>query len=127
MALVYDASALLAVVFSEPGAEVVIEHLNEAGGEISAANWAEVGSKMTERGLSASQMRRELASFALAVAPLDESQALLVAGLRMSTKPLGLSLGDRCCLALAQTRGATVVTGDRNWKKLKGFDMKLIR
>lgn len=127
MPQVFDASALLAVLFSEPGAEVVIEQLGEAGGEISAANWAEVGSKMAERGLSASQMQRELASFSLAVAPLDESQALLVAGLRMSTKPLGLSLGDRCCLALAQTRGATVVTGDRNWKKLKSFDIKLIR
>lgn len=127
MPVVYDASALLAVVFSEPGAEVVIEQLSKAGGEISAANLAEVGSKMAERGLSTSQVQRELASFSLAVAPLDESQALLVAALRVSTKPLGLSLGDRCCLALAQTRGATVVTGDRNWKKLKGFDVKLIR
>lgn len=127
MPLVYDASALLAVIFSEPGAEAVIELMSEAGGEISAANLAEVGSKMAERGLSASQVQRELASFSLAVAPLDELQALLVAGLRMSTKPLGLSLGDRCCLALAQTRRATVVTGDRSWKKLKGFDIKLIR
>lgn len=127
MPLVYDASALLSVIFSEPGAEAVIELLSEAGGEISAANLAEVGSKMAERGLSASQVYRELASFSLGVVPLDESQALLVAGLRMSTKPLGLSLGDRCCLALARTRQATVVTADRSWTKLKGFDIKLIR
>jgi ribonuclease VapC len=125
--LVYDASALLAVAFSEPGAEVVIEHLNEPGGEISAANLAEVGSKMAEHGLSASQVQHELASFALEVVPLDEAQALLVAGLRVPTLALGLSLGDRCCLALAQTRAATVVTADRSWKKLKGFDVKLIR
>jgi len=127
MPLVYDASALLAVVFSEPGAEAVIEQLHEPGGEISAANLAEVGSKMAERGLSTNQVQRELASFSLAVAPLDEAQALLVAGLRVSTKPLGLSLGDRCCLALARTREATIVTADRSWKKLKGFDVKLIR
>jgi len=127
MPLVYDASALLAVVFSEPGAEAVIEHLNEPGGEISAANLAEVGSKMAECGLSTNQVQRELAAFALAVAPLDEAQALLVAGLRVSTKPLGLSLGDRCCLALARTREATIVTADRSWKKLKGFDVNLIR
>jgi len=127
MPLVYDASALLAVIFSEPGSEAVIELMSEAGGEISAANLAEVGSKMAERGLSAGQVRRELAAFSLAVASVDETQALLVAGLRVSTKPLGLSLGDRCCLALAQTRRATVVTADRSWKKLKGFDVKLIR
>ncbi len=127
MPLVYDASALLAVVFSEPGAEAVIEQLNEGGGEISAVNLAEVGSKMAERGLSMGQVQRELAAFALDIAPLDEPQALLVAGLRVPTLALGLSLGDRCCLALAQTRGATVVTADRSWKKLKGFDVKLIR
>ena len=127
MPLVYDASALLAVVFSEPGAETVIEQLGEPGGEISAANLAEVGSKMAERGLSTTQVQRELASFALDVVSLDEPQALLVAGLRVPTMALGLSLGDRCCLALAQTRGATILTADRGWKKLKGFDVKLIR
>jgi ribonuclease VapC len=127
MPLVYDASALLAVVFSESGAEVVLGHLSEPGGEISAANLAEVGTKMAERGLPMSQVQRELASFALDISPLDEPQALLAAGLRVSTKALGLSLGDRCCLALAQTRGATVITADRSWEKLKGFDVKLIR
>jgi ribonuclease VapC len=50
-----------------------------------------------------------------------------VAGLRASTRTFGLSLGDRCCLALAQVRGAAVVTADQSWKKLKGFDIKLIR
>lgn len=127
MSHVYDASALLAVVFSEPGADAVVERLGEPGGEVSAANWAEVGTKMIERGLPEEQMRRELAAFSLDVVPLDEAQALSVAALRRSTRSLGLSLGDRCCLALAQARGATVITADRSWKKLKGFDVKAIR
>jgi ribonuclease VapC len=127
MPLVYDASALLAVVFSEAGAEIVLDCLSEPGGEISAANLAEVGTKMAERGLSMSQVQRELASFALDITPLDEAQALLAAALRGSTRAFGFSLGDRCCLALAQTRGATVVTADRSWGKLKGFDVRLIR
>lgn len=127
MPLVYDASALLAVVFSEPGAEVVVEQLSEAGGAISAANWAEVGSKMIERGLAEERLQGELATFSLAVIALDEAQALAAARLRRSTRSLGLSLGDRCCLALAQTSGATIVTADRVWKKLGGFDIKLIR
>lgn len=127
MTFVYDASVLLAVVFGEPGADGVIECLAEPGGEVGAVNWAEVGSKMVEQGLAEEQVARELSAFALEVTPFDEAQALLVAGLRTATKVLGLSLGDRCCLALARVRGATAVTADRSWKKLKGFDIKLIR
>lgn len=127
MSKVYDASALLAVVFGEAGSDAVVEQLGEAGGEVSAANWAEVGAKMVERGVPEDRLPHELAAFALEVTPLDAAQALLVAALRRSTKALGLSLGDRCCLALAQTRGATVITADRSWKKLKGFDIKVIR
>jgi PIN domain nuclease of toxin-antitoxin system len=47
---------------------------------------------------------------------------------RFATRALGLSLGDRCCLALAQEhRGAQVVTADRLWKDLKNFKITLIR
>jgi ribonuclease VapC len=127
VALVYDASALLAVVFSEPGADATLAFLREPGGEVSAANWAEVGSKLVERGLSVRQAQRELAVFSLGVVPLDAAQAWIVAALKVATKPLGLSLGDRCCLALAQVRGATVVTADREWKKLSGVDVQSIR
>jgi ribonuclease VapC len=61
----------------------------------------------------------------------DSSAALaaVFAGwLRPATRTLGLSLGDRGCLALAQAqRGAQVVTADRLWKELKGFRFALIR
>ena len=40
----------------------------------------------------------------------------------------GLSLADRCCLALAQQLDdASIVTADRAWKSLKGFKFTFIR
>ena len=36
----------------------------------------------------------------------------------MPTRQLGLSLGDRACLALADANGSTAVSADQPWKKL---------
>lgn len=126
-ATVYDASALLAVVFDEPGAEDVIHLLARPGGEVSAVNWSEVGAKLVERGLKPNELAVELAAFGLDVVPFDETQANLAAAMRPHTRKLGLSLGDRCCLALAQARGARVVTADAAWAKLRGFDIVAVR
>lgn len=127
MSTVYDASALLAVIFSEPGADGVLELLSQPGGEVSAVNWSEVGAKLAERGLHADDIARELSAFGLDVIPFDEEQANLAAALRPATRELGLSLGDRCCLALARTRGARAATADANWKKLEGFEIIAVR
>lgn len=127
MTRVYDASALLAVVFDEPGADAVMAHLAFEGGAVSAVNWAETGSKMVERGLRPQSLGRELASFALEVVPFDAAQALTCAALRGQTKALGLSLADRSCLGLAQLRRAKAITADRVWARLEGFDVEVIR
>lgn len=127
MNTVYDASALLAVIFSEPGADGVLELLSQPGGEVSAVNWSEVGAQLAERGLHADDIARELSAFGLDVIPFDEEQANLAAALRPATRQLGLSLGDRSCLALARTRGARVATADANWKTLEGFEIIAVR
>lgn len=127
MSTVYDASALLAVIFSEPGADAVLELLSQPGGEVSAVNWSEVGAKLAERGLHADDIARELSAFGLDMIPFDEEQANLAAELRPATRQLGLSLGDRSCLALARTRGARVAKADANWKKLEGFEIIAVR
>lgn len=125
--LVYDASALLAVVFAEAGSDVVMRHLGQPGGEISAVNWSEIGAKLVERGLEASKVDHELAAFGLDVIAFDAAQANVAAALRASTRKIGLSLGDRCCLALAQVHGARVVTADSAWRELPGFDIVVVR
>ena len=44
-------------------------------------------------------------------------------------KPLGLSLGDRICLATAQTMGGLVLTTDQAWRSLclEGVAIEVIR
>lgn len=124
---VYDASALLAVIFDEPGADVVMEFLATPGGKVSAVNWSEVAAKLAERGVAEPDISSELAPLALDVVPFDETQAMAAGGLRSATRELGLSLGDRCCLALARQHHARVLTADSAWLELESFDVVAIR
>lgn len=126
-ALVYDASALLAVMFDERGADRAMEFLALPGGEISAVNWSEAAAKLAERGLDEAQVAQELGTFGLQVIPFDVRQAGIAAALRQLTRELGLSLGDRCCLALARVHEARVITADSAWLKVEGFDVVSLR
>jgi ribonuclease VapC len=124
---VIDASAVLALLLGEGGADAVATHLLEDEVVIGAVNYAEVCTRLFDSGACASEVHLAWQQLAVPVLPLQEETALAAAGLRASTKKLGLSLGDRCCLALAQELGATVVTADRPWAKLAGFDIALVR
>ena len=125
---VFDASAALAVVFAEPGADKA-EHLIEGGDAvISSVNHAEVVARLLERGMRETEADAVCDALRLQILPFTAAQGRASGRLRPTTRSLGLSLGDRCCLALAQAhRGAEVVTADRLWKDLKGFKVTLIR
>jgi ribonuclease VapC len=125
---VFDASALLAVLGQEPGADIVTEQLEAQDGVVASVNYAEVLTKLLDRGLDEATAQVTWRSLGLTVHPVDERLAAAAAALRPTTKALGLSLADRCCLALAQQLGnVTVVTADRPWKALKGFRLTFIR
>lgn len=125
---VFDTSAVLAVVFDEPGAEQAIRWLEEDDALISSVNLAEVLAKLLDKGLSEADVRTISQQLPLQVVPFSAQQARTAAHLRLTTRALGLSLGDRCCLALAQEQPlAQVVTADRLWAGLAGFDIALIR
>lgn len=94
---------------------------------ISAANLAEVIAKLVDQGFTDDEARTAHDSLALKVAPLTADAALAAGRSRRQTKALGLSLGDRCCLALAQASDAAVVTADRPRKALEGFRFEFIR
>ena len=113
---VLDASALLCLLFREPGAERVAELL--PGASVAAPNLAEVIAKLVDHGEDAKRVAAELAELDFEVVPFDAEQAAIAGALRASTRGLGLSLGDRCCLALASTLGATAVCTDRAWEAL---------
>ena len=123
---VLDASALLALLNAEKGADLVQGFLPQS--IISAVNLAEVVTRLSAVGMLEDQIRDALAYLGLEIIPFDEDQAFQSGLLYISTQPFGLSLGDRACLALAQTTGATAVTSDRAWKDLDiKVDIKLIR
>ena len=114
---VLDASAVLAVIQEEPGAERIEGHLDT--GCISAVNLAEIVGKLQDRGLGDSEIDELIALLDLDTRILDKEGAVFMGKLRQSTKVAGLSLGDRACLALAHSLGATAITMDRAWKDLE--------
>jgi ribonuclease VapC len=125
--VVLDASSLLAILNQESGAEVLTPELLSAAA-ISTVNLAEVHSKLVARGLRSDD------AWEAALSPIREAlsftseHARLVGNLVPQTRPLGLSLGDRACLALGLALKAPVYTADKSWKKLKvGARIHVIR
>lgn len=123
---VLDASALIAYLKQERGAEAVAPLLPDA--VISAVNMAEVVTRMAEDGFSPEQAREIVANTSLDLVAFDEALAIAAGLLRASTRHLGLSLGDRACLALAARLGVPALTADRRWGGLDvGVEIRQIR
>ncbi len=123
---------MLAFLLQEPGADVVGRSLR-SGGSISSVNWAEVLSWFTLQGEDPAQVRaslrdRGLVGDLLEIVPFTEQDGVGTASLRPATRALGLSLGDRACLALARRLGQPVLTADRAWEALDvGLTIHVIR
>lgn len=111
--VVFDASAVLALLFAEPGAEKARPHLLD--GVLGAANLAEVLAKLSDRGVPLQAAIQAVAVLGLATIPVTEAHAHRSAEIRAATRQAGLSLGDRSCLALASELGAPALTADRGW------------
>ncbi len=127
---VLDTSAVLAHFWQEPGWERVAALLEGNDHVISTVNLAELATKIIDAGIPLAEMPVLISALRLKVTPFDETHALLVGELRAVTRHLGLSLGDRACLALAKTTGAVAVTSDRPWLQLDpalGFQTECIR
>ncbi len=123
---VLDASALLCMLFDQPGADKVETLLSNA--ELSSVNYAEVVSQLVEKNEYDGGMRSDLASLGLKVVPFDRETSELAGLLRAATRQYGLSLGYRCCLAPAKLKGAVVLTTDRAWAHVEiGVRVELVR
>lgn len=122
---VLDSSAILAVLNQETGAVKAIRYFPES--VVSAVNAAEVLARLAEKSNDIKAAREAFDLLQLLVVDFDISQAERSAELRPLTKHLGLSLGDRSCLALAMLSKATAVTADRAWKKIKFCKVDVIR
>lgn len=125
--LVFDASAILAVYYDEPGKQKVKELLDASDPIISSVNLCEVFTKLSEQGLDGSRITESFQALEIRVENFGSADALTTAELRASTKRLGLSLGDRACVALAMRLNAAAVTADRKWQKITACEIELIR
>jgi PIN domain nuclease of toxin-antitoxin system len=124
--IVLDASALMVMLRGEAGAERVAACLPRA--IVSTVNLAEVVTKLVSAGIGEQLAWWHIAELECESVPFDDEQARMAGGLVKFTKPFGLSLGDRACLALALQRKATAYTTDRAWKNLSlGVEIEVIR
>jgi ribonuclease VapC len=115
--IVLDASAMLAVLRGEPGSDkLTMEMLDSAVG--SSVNVAEVHTKLVSRGENPDQAWEDALSAIDEVAPFTAEQARIAGSLVTQTRSLGLSLGDRACLALGVVLKAPIYTTDKSWKGL---------
>jgi ribonuclease VapC len=125
--VVLDASAILAMLNQEPGAQkITLELLSQA--TVSTVNLAEVQARLVREGGDPEETWALVLDPLPDVQPFTAEQAKIAGSLVQKTSALGLSLGDRACLALAIVLKAPVYTTDRPWKKLKlGIPIHVIR
>ena len=121
-----DSSAVLAFMFREPGHDRVAALIGQ--GCLSTVNLSEVLGRLVRDGQDPQTVLDALAETDILVIDFDVEQAKLAADLLPEARPLGLSLGDRACLALARARGIPAVTADPAWTGADvGVEIRLIR
>lgn len=121
-----DASALLAYLYGEPGSQVVATNLGHSC--MSTVNLCEVLSRFTRDGHDGRLVLTRLLNSPIEFVGFSEADAAESAALLAVTRALGLSLGDRACLALASVRGIPALTADPVWLELKvNLDIRVIR
>jgi PIN domain nuclease of toxin-antitoxin system len=123
--VILDASAVLAFLFREAGGDLVAPYIH--GSHISAVNWSEILGRFARLGLPIETIDRQLQNAGCQVVEFSRQHALLAAELLPVTAHLGLSLGDRSCLALGLESGLPILTADKAWTSLSiGLDIRSI-
>ncbi len=123
---VLDASAVIAVIRREAGAEIVVPHLRH--GIMSSVNASEVLYQSVLRGDTVQAARAGLERLQFTVIPFSMEHAATLASIYPATLGGNISFADRACMTLALERGLPVLTGDHEWADLDiGIKVKLFR
>lgn len=123
---VLDASAILAFFLDEAGGDIVADALTDAS--VCVVNLTEVVARLSDKGLSVNSITEQIEALPVIIHPADEALAFAAGFLRAQTRHLGLSLGDRFCLALAGRLKCPILTADKAWTELDiGLDIRVIR
>jgi len=125
--VILDAPALLALLNSEKGKDLVEEVLSKS--VMSAISVFEVIAELEAKlNILPDESKKMIETIIQEIIPFNLEQAAEVAKLKSVTKGSGLSLGDRACLALAKLKRYPIYTTDKTWKELNiGVDVQLIR
>lgn len=125
--VVFDASAIIALLRNEPGADAVAAHIGD--GLISAVNLQEVVKSLLRRGVPLDVARTMIEALHLDVRPHDVEGAFAAATLHAATVAFGSGLGDRSCMALAIAENLPALTTNKVWAQLAipGLKVKLAR
>jgi PIN domain nuclease of toxin-antitoxin system len=107
-----DASAILAFLLDEDGADAIEEAMLD-GAACSAANWSEVAQKVRAADRNWSLSEALLDSYGVEVEPVTRVDADLAA--QLWRRGSELSLADRLCLATAERLDVDVLTADAIW------------
>ena len=122
-----DASAILAFLFNERGAEKLTTEILAAA-FVSTVNLAEVQTKLVKTGRTVEDAWVDANSLGTLAVPYTSEHAKIAGDLIALTEPYGLSLGDRSCLAVAISLNAPVYTTQKIWKNLNvGVPIHVIR
>lgn len=123
---VLDASALLALLQGEPGAEAVAAIAGDA--VVASVNLAEVLGKLLEFGQPRDAALRAIGQTAVQIVAFDAGMAIDAGEMIPTGRRAGLSLGVVACLAVARRLGLPAYTGDRSWTRHDfGVEIRLIR
>ncbi len=126
MSAVWDASALLLLLQKEPGWQQLGPRLPDS--VMASVNLSEVAAKFIEAGGAPGTTREILGGLPIEVHDFTTGLAYQAAELRAPTRDLGLSLGDRACLALGLSLGMRILTADRAWLELDlGVEIEIAR
>ncbi len=118
--VVLDTSALLAILHEEPGSQMFTQQFDLLeNAAMSAVNVAEAYGKLVGRGIGPGDAWEAVIAPIPEIIEFDKEQAKIAGGLLPQTRSLGLSLGDRACLALGIALKAPIYTADRAWKDLR--------
>lgn len=123
-----DSSAIIALILGEAGAEIVAKDLDDA--MVSMVNIAEVYAIVSRKIQNTRAVDAFFALKGVKPVPLSFEQAKSAGLYESIGKIFGLSLGDRCCLALAAEKNAVALTADTAWAKIGGsmnVEIRLIR
>jgi ribonuclease VapC len=114
--VVFDASAALAVIRDEVGANTIWQYCGE--GLISTVNLQEVLKTLLWNGINIDMAKSYVDDLHLETRPHQVGDAYQAAQLVQYTSSIGSGIGDRSCMALAISEGLPALTTDCAWSRL---------